>query len=145
MAYLWFKWLHIVAVISWMAGILYLYRLLVYLAERGANADIKALLVLMARRLYKVITLPAMILAYVGGLAMVGLVPTIGHERWFMVKFVLVLLMTHFTVKAGLLIGRFATDAPNLPHSKRLRWLNEVPTILMLIIVYLVVFKPFSG
>jgi putative membrane protein len=144
LAYLWLKWLHIVAVISWMAGILYLYRLLVYLAERGSDPSNKELLLLMARRLFKAITLPAMIVSYVAGLGMVGLVPALGHQPWFMAKFVLVLLMTHLTAKAGLLIGRFASGAPKLPTSKRLRWLNEAPTVLLLVIVYLVIFKPFS-
>ena len=144
MAYLWLKWLHIVAVISWMAGILYLFRLLVYLAERGGDPSNKELLLLMARRLFKAITLPAMIVSYVAGLGMVGLVPALGHQPWFMAKFVLVLLMTHMTAKAGLLIGRFASGGPKLPTSKRLRWLNEAPTVLLLVIVYLVIFKPFS-
>jgi len=141
--YLWFKWLHIVSVISWMAGILYLYRLLIYLAERGSQPEIKSLLVLMARRLFKYITVPAMVVSYLAGLAMVGLMPEIAKGGWFGAKFLLVLGLTHFTVKAGLLIGRFEKGVPNLPTSKRLRILNEVPTVLMLVIVWLVVFKAF--
>lgn len=141
--YLWLKWLHVVSVISWMAGILYLYRLLIYLAERGANADIKGLLVLMARRLFKYITVPAAAVSYIAGLGMVAVMPAIAKGHWFGLKFILVLALTHYTVKAGLLIGRFEKGADNLPSSKRLRVLNEVPTVLMLVIVWLVLFKPF--
>ena len=141
--YLWLKWLHVVSVISWMAGILYLYRLLIYLAERGANADIKGLLVLMARRLFKYITVPAAAVSYIAGLGMVAVMPAIAKGHWFGLKFILVLGLTHYTVKAGLLIGRFEKGADNLPSSKRLRVLNEVPTVLMLVIVWLVLFKPF--
>ncbi|MEN9835810.1 MAG: hypothetical protein RL011_2003 [Pseudomonadota bacterium] len=141
--YLWLKWLHVVSVISWMAGILYLYRLLIYLAERGSNGEIKDLLVLMARRLFKYITIPAAVVSYVAGLGMVAVLPEIAKGHWFGAKFILVLALTHFTVKAGLLIGRFEKGAENLPTSKKLRWLNEAPTVLMLVIVYLVLFKPF--
>ncbi|MBM4252565.1 MAG: TIGR00701 family protein [Deltaproteobacteria bacterium] len=141
--YLWLKWLHVVSVISWMAGILYLYRLLIYLAERGSNGEIKDLLVLMARRLFKYITVPAAVVSYVAGLGMVAVMPEIAKGHWFGAKFILVLALTHFTVKAGLLVGRFEKGAANLPTSKKLRWLNEAPTVLMLVIVYLVLFKPF--
>ena len=141
--YLWLKWLHVVSVISWMAGILYLYRLLIYLAERGANSEIKDLLVLMARRLFKYITIPAAVVSYVAGLGMVAVMPEIAKGHWFGAKFILVLALTHFTVKAGLLIGRFENGVENLPTSKRLRVLNEAPTVLMLLIVWLVLFKPF--
>jgi putative membrane protein len=143
MLYLFAKWLHIVAVISWMAGLLYLYRLLIYLAERGENKDNHALLCLMARRLYKVITIPAMIVAVLAGFSMVGMQPAIGASGWFMVKFVAVLGMLHFTVKGGRLVGRFEQRSPKVPTSRALRIMNEIPTILMLIIVAMVVFKPF--
>lgn len=143
MLYLWAKWLHIVAVISWMAGILYLYRLLIYLVERGSNPEVKSLLVLMARRLGRYITVPAMVITYVAGLGMVALNPEIAKGGWFGAKFLLVLLLTHFTVKALVLTGRYEKGLPNLPDSKRLRIYNEVPTVLMLVIVYLVLFKPF--
>ena len=143
MLFLWIKWLHIVAVISWMAGILYLYRLLIYLAERGSQPDIHDLLVLMARRLLKYITIPAATVAVASGFGMVALMPSLAASGWFGAKFLLVLGLLHFTAKAGLTLKRFAAHDPKVPTAKTLRILNEMPTLLMLVIVYLVLFKPF--
>ena len=142
--YLFWKWLHIVAVISWMAGILYLYRLLIYHSERGrSQPSIHELLSLMERRLYRYITVPAMTVAVVAGLFMVGLAPQIGQTGWFGAKFILVLILILATLYAGKLHKTAAMDPGRLPHAKALRYLYEVPTILMLAIVALVVFKPF--
>lgn len=141
--YLFFKWLHLVAVISWMAGILYLYRLLIYEAERGAKPEIHELLIFMARRLYRIITIPAMVVAFVGGIGMLTLNPTLAQSGWLQLKLVCVIGLAFATRYAGTLIGRFEQRLPNLPTSKRLRLLNEVPTILMLIIVGMAVFRPF--
>lgn len=143
MLYLFFKWLHIVAVISWMAGLLYLYRLLIYLRERSGNRDNKELLAMMARRLLKVITIPAAVVTFVAGAGMLGLQPALAATGWFGVKFLCVLLMLHFTAKAGLLIGRIERGEGKVPTSKALRIMNEMPTLLLLIIVWMVVFKPF--
>ena len=79
MLYLGFRWLHFVAVISWMAGILYLYRLLIYQAERGGSPESSELLTLMARRLYRYITRPAMIVSFVGGLGMLSQRPEVAR------------------------------------------------------------------
>ena len=126
-----------------MAGIFYLYRLLIYLAERGDNPEIHALLSLMARRLYVIITRTAMILSFVAGTFMLVLHPDILQGRWLHVKLTLVLVMAGATIYAGWLVGRFAQKAPNLPTSRRLRMLNELPTLLMMIIVWMAVFRPF--
>ncbi len=142
--YLFWKWLHIVAVISWMAGILYLYRLLIYHSERGTkDHSIHELLSLMEHRLYRYITIPAMLVAAFAGLFMVALVPDLGRTGWFGSKFALVLILMLATFYAGKLQRDAAIDASRLPNSKTLRFLNEVPTLLMLAIVALVVFKPF--
>lgn len=142
--YLFWKWLHIVAVISWMAGILYLYRLLIYHSELGrSQPSIHELLSLMERRLYRYITVPAMTVAVAAGLFMVGLAPQIGQTGWFGAKFILVLILILATLYAGKLHQAGSLDPGRLPRSKALRYLNEVPTILMLAIVALVVFKPF--
>ncbi len=144
MLYLIVKWLHIVAVISWMAGILYLYRLLIYQAERGPQSqEIHALLALMSQRLYRYITVPAMSVATLAGLGMVALSPALVRAGWFHAKFTLVLGLIAATIYAGRLVVRAAVRAQNLPASKTLRLLNEVPTLLMLVIVGLVVLKPF--
>jgi putative membrane protein len=143
MMYLTVKWLHIVSIISWMAGILYLYRLLIYLRERGSNADIRELLVLMARRLFKYITIPAAVASLVTGITFIVLSPAVAKGGWFHLKFLCVLGLFHFTAKAGLLIGRFERQEQNLPSSTTLRIFNEIPTVLMLIIVAMAVFRPF--
>lgn len=141
--YLSLKWLHIVAIISWMAGILYQYRLLIYLAERGHSPESHELLSMMARKLYKVITFPAMVVSFLLGFGVLGTVPTYASTGWFGIKFLCVLLLAGSTLYAGWLVRKFSENAANLPTGKQLRWLNEVPTILMIIIVAMVVFKPF--
>ncbi len=142
--YLFWKWLHIVAVIAWMAGILYLYRLLIYHSERGKlEPSTHALLSLMEMRLYRYITVPAMLVAVAAGLTMVAIVPDLGRTGWFGTKFALVLALILATLFAGKLHKDGAADPGTLPASRTLRILNEVPTLLMLLIVGLVVFKPF--
>ncbi|MDD9950948.1 MAG: CopD family protein [Zetaproteobacteria bacterium] len=145
MLFLWVKWLHIVSVICWMAGILYLYRLLVYHAEKGLTSkDNHELLSLMEKRLYRYITLPAMILTWAAGIWMITLQPamwTMG--KWLHIKFGLVILLTGATHAAGAFIKKFQTLPESAPSSKKLRFLNEIPTLLMLVIVWLVIFKPF--
>jgi protoporphyrinogen IX oxidase len=141
--YLFFKWLHLVAVISWMAGILYLYRLLIYHAERGDRAEIHDLLSLMAKRLYRFITLPAMIIAALGGTGMIVLNPSLLATGWVQLKLVCVLAIVVATLYAGRLMRKFSKKELNLPTGFQLRVLNEVPTVLMLIVVALAVFRPF--
>jgi putative membrane protein len=149
MTFLFFKWLHIVAVISWMAGILYLYRLFVYHAENLGKAEIHNLLTVMESRLMKYITRPAMIVTWIAGFAMVFLNPSIAAGHWFSTKFILVFILTFSSEKGGGYVRKFAKHGMEqnaselLPSSKKFRIYNEVPTILMLIIVALVVFKPF--
>lgn len=149
MAFLFFKWLHIVAVISWMAGVLYLYRLFVYHAENLGKQESHDLLTIMENRLMRYITRPAMIVTWIAGLAMVFHTPAVAAGGWFGVKFLLVLGLTFSSEKGGAYVKKFAAhgmdeDAANiLPTSKKFRMLNEVPTVLMIIIVGLVIFKPF--
>ena len=137
--------LHVIAIISWMAGILYLYRLLIYGKEKGpTNTEIHDLLSLMSKRLYKYITVPAMSVAWICGLSMVAIAPTLFADTWFKVKFASALLLTISTIYAGRLVKTQSQDSNALPPSKRLRYLNEVPTLLMIIIVIMVIIKPFN-
>ncbi len=140
--YLTLKWLHIVAVISWMAGILYLYRLLIYLVENIDNPDNQKLLQIMANRLYRYITMPAMGITWIAGFGIVIASPGV-IAGWFHVKFLMVLFLTFSTIYSKRILGRIERRETNLPTSKKLRVLNEVPTLLMFIIVGLVIFKPF--
>jgi putative membrane protein len=142
--YLFFKWLHLVAVISWMAGILYLFRLYVNHAEFGKTSqDVHRLLTRMEQRLYKIITVPAMITAFVGGLSMVAINPGIAQGGWFHVKFTAVIALAGLTGYAGKLRRKFAAQDPGVPSVKALRIANEVPAVLMMIIVGMAVFRPF--
>lgn len=126
-----------------MAGILYLYRLLIYLAEKGSNPEIHSLLCLMSRRLYRYITVPAMIASFVGGLGMIYLNSSLLLMGWLHVKLTALLFLVISTLYAGHLQAKFALQDPLVPTSKTLRFLNEVPTLLMMLIVAMAVFKFF--
>ncbi|MBP9708776.1 MAG: CopD family protein [Oligoflexales bacterium] len=142
------KYVHIIAVISWMAGILYIYRLFVYHAE---NIESKRLInekrlvheqfCLMEMRLYKYITFPAMLVAFVFAIFMIWLNQALLSYNWFVFKLLAAAGLMASTFYAGYLVKIFRLEMPN-PRSKILRFLNEVPTIAMLIIIAMVVFRP---
>ncbi len=138
--YLWVKALHVVAVISWMAGLLYLPRLFVYHAEAGLGAQAGTFKI-MERRLYRYIMTPAMTLAWITGiyLALEGGALSSG---WFHAKATLVVLLSAAHIHDGVLMRRFAQDA-NAHSPRYYRILNEVPTLLMIGIVILAIVKPF--
>ncbi len=139
--YSWFLALHIIAVMAWMAGMLYLPRLYVYHAGAKPGSELSETFKVMERRLLRAIINPAMIAAWVLGL----LLATLGHhwgEGWFHAK--LALLVGMQLVHAGYARWRrhFAADANT--HGERFyRIMNEVPTVLMILIVLLAVLKPF--
>lgn len=142
--YLFSKWLHIIAIISWMAGILYLYRLLIYHTERGRdNEEIHNLLALMEKRLYKYITIPAMLVSWIAGLSMIAINNILLSQGWLITKLVFVILLTGSTHYAGKIMKSFAKKQEPYPSGRALRILNEVPTLLMMIIVAMVIFRPF--
>jgi len=144
MVYLWLKWLHIISIISWMAGILYLFRIFVYHASHGKrSADNHELLTLMAYRLYKYITVPAMVLSWIAGLGMVSLNVGFLASGWFSLKLLLVLLMTGCTIYGGTIAVLFKEKSESAPTEKMMRIANEIPTLLMFAIVWLVLFKSF--
>ena len=135
--------LHVIAIISWMAGILYLYRLLVYAAEQGyENNDIVELLQTMTRRLWKAITVPAMVVAWVAGLSMIFINLGTATQTWFIVKLISVILLTLSTLYAGKHVVRYQ-KRETLPTGKHFRIMNEVPTALMIVIVVMVIVRPF--
>ncbi len=138
--YLWIKALHVIAIISWMAGLLYLPRLFVYHAETGSGPQSETFKI-MERRLYRYIMTPAMIVAWLTGLFMAVAAGAFA-QGWFHVKAAFVLLLTGAHFYDRVLLLRFASDAN--PHSPRFfRVLNEVPTLLMIGIVVMVIVKPF--
>ncbi len=141
--YLWFKWLHIVSIISWMAALLYLPRLYVYHAEHGADAPQAETFKVMERRLYKAIMTPAMIASWVFGVALIAAVRIdFSSDYWFWAKLILVFALTGVHGHLGKIRRQFEQD--QIPRSSRyFRIINEVPTVIMLVAVFLVVFKPF--
>jgi len=133
---------HIVAVISWMAGILYLFRLFIYHTEETEEV-VKARFRVMEERLYRIITTPAMVVAFVLGFFMLSFHPQLWRQPWLHGKLFLVIGMAGITGFAGKLRKQLA-DGEKPFTSKQLRFLNEVPTLLMIGIVLLVILKPFS-
>jgi protoporphyrinogen IX oxidase len=140
--YPWVKALHVISVIAWMAGLFYLPRLFVYHAEKSVvGDDTDALFQVMERRLLKAIMNPAMIATWIFGLA---LVLTPGIVDWSMIwpwtKAISVVLMTWFHIWLGIRRKDFAAGRNTLT-GRRYRMMNEVPTLLLIIIVTSVIVK----
>ena len=140
--YLTLKALHLISVISWMAGLLYLPRIFVYHSEVTDNDEQKETFKIMERKLFNYIMMPAMILTWIfGGLLVGSLGVQVFYELWIILKGILVLLLTHYHFYLGKCVRLFAADQ-NTKSSKFFRIINEVPTILLILIVFIVVFKP---
>ena len=141
-SYLLFKSLHLIAVISWMAGLLYLPRIFVYHAEQAGNKNQEEVFKVMERKLFNYIMMPAMIFTYLFSL---GLIHTLGFsvflELWMQIKVVAVAILTYYHFYLGKCVRLFASNQ-NIKSSKFYRIINEVPTILLIIIIFVVVFKP---
>jgi putative membrane protein len=141
--YPWVKALHIVSVIAWMAGLLYLPRLFVYHCAAASGSAQSETFKLMERRLFRGIMNPAMIAVYLFGITLVltpGLVDW--SSGWLHAKLVLVAALTIYHHALGRWRKAFAADANSQP-ARFYRLMNEVPTVLMIAIVVLVVVKPF--
>ena len=138
---LWIKALHVVAVISWMAGLLYLPRVFVYHSEAEKGSKQSETFKVMERRLLQVIMGPAMAVVWVTGLWLAG---KYGYFRqpWFHAKLALVVMMTAVHVVFSVWYKAFAADR-NTRDAKFYRLINELPTLLMIGIVILVIVKPF--
>lgn len=134
---LWVKALHIIAVVSWFAGLFYLPRLFVYHADCEDEVGRKRF-TLMERRLYKQIMNPAMMVTFILGLSLLAWFPVGG---WVVAKFVLVLVLIGFHVWCGRQINRLENG--HGLSAKTYRLVNEIPTVLLIAIVFLVVLKPF--
>ena len=139
--YLLFKSLHLVAVISWMAGLLYLPRIFVYHSEVKDESQ-KNVFKVMERKLYNYIMMPAMILSWLFGILLLhSLGFTVFSELWMQIKGVSILILTHYHFYLGKQLRLFSYDT-NKNSSKFFRIINEIPTVLLIIIVFVVVFKP---
>ena len=133
--------LHILSVISWMVGLLYLPRLFVYHADSEIGTVRAETFKVMERRLLKAIMTPAMIASFVFGLWMCALNPELFSEPWFHVKFAAVFLLAGVHGKFSKMRRLLENDEKPL-SSKSYRIWNEVPTVLMIIIVVMAVAKP---
>ena len=140
--YLILKALHLIAVISWMAGLLYLPRIFVYHVENKKDQNISNTFKVMERKLYYYIMIPAMTLSWLFGLLLIF---SIGFDqftfKWLQIKLILVLILTAYHFFLGTCLKRFNLDL-NTYSSKFYRIFNEVPTILLILIVFIVIFKP---
>lgn len=137
---LWIKALHIIAVIAWMAGMLYLPRLFVYHAEAPTGSPMSETFKVMERRLLKGIINPSMFIVFVTG-PVLAYQTGMWREPWLQAKFALVLGLAAVHGYFGRCVRMFAADA-NQRSPRFFRILNEVPTLLMILIVILVVIKP---
>ena len=133
--------MHLIAIISWMAGLLYLPRIFVYHSEADHESQ-KKVFKTMERKLFYYIMTPAMLLSWFFGLV---LIHEIGFQQlaslWLQLKLVLVILLTAYHFYLGLLLNQFKLDQ-NKKTSKFYRYINEIPTLLLILIVFIVVFKP---
>ena len=140
--YLLFKSLHLIAVISWMAGLLYLPRIFVYHAENSDNKKISDVFKIMEKKLYFYIMTPAMILSWIFGLL---LIHSIGFQQlgqtWMVLKIIFVIFLTLYHFYLGKTLNQFKFDQNTHSH-KFYRLINEIPTILLILIVFVVIFKP---
>tara|TARA_B100000700_G_C14815028_1_gene747079 strand:+ start:328 stop:762 length:435 start_codon:yes stop_codon:yes gene_type:complete len=140
--YLLFKSLHLIAVISWIAGLLYLPRIFVYHVENFQKKEATEVFEIMEMRLYNYIMRPAMLLSWLLGIILVLI---IGIESfsflWLQIKFVLVVLLTIYHEYLGKCI-RLLKSGENEKSSKFYRIINEIPTVLLIFIVFIIIFKP---
>ena len=141
--YLLFKSLHLIVVISWMAGLLYLPRIFVYHTENTQDTNTSKIFKTMERKLYYYIMMPAMVLSWIFGLILISILGfVVINELWMQIKLILVIVLTIYHFYLGNCVSGFANNQNN-NSSKFYRIINEVPTILLIIIVFIVVFKPF--
>ena len=140
--YLLFKSLHLISIISWMAGLLYLPRIFVYHAENNDDKKISDVFKTMEKKLYFFIMTPAMILSWLFGLL---LIHSIGFQqlgqKWMVLKIIFVAFLTLYHFYLGNNLNKFKNDQ-NIHSHKFYRLINEIPTLLLVLIVFVVIFKP---
>ena len=140
--YLLFKSLHLIAVISWMAGLLYLPRIFVYHAEYNLETKTSEIFKIMEKKLFFYIMTPAIVLSWLFGLL---LIQSIGFEQlgqtWMILKIIFVLILTFYHFYLGNILNQFKFNN-NIHSHKFYRYINEIPTILLILIVFVVIFKP---
>ena len=141
-SYLIYKSLHLISVISWMAGLLYLPRIFVYHSENNETNSVSEIFKTMERKLYFFIMYPAMILSWLFALIMLLKNSSLLSAGWMHMKIFLVLFLTIYHFYLGSCLKQFKNDN-NSKSSRFFRITNEIPTILLILIVFLAILKPF--
>ena len=140
--YLLFKSLHLIAVISWMAGLLYLPRIFVYHVENSEKKETTEIFEVMEKRLYFYIMRPAMILSWLFGIILIYISGIdVFSQLWMHIKLGLVVLLTIYHEYLGICLKSLKLNT-NTKTSKFFRIINEVPTIILIFIIFIVIFKP---
>jgi|TARA_B110000211_G_C13728956_1_gene399415 putative membrane protein len=139
--YLLFKSLHLIAVISWLAGLLYLPRIFVYHSEATHDSQ-KNIFKIMERKLYNYIMMPAMLLSWLFGILLIhNLGFSVFSELWMQIKIISVTILTYYHFTLGKYLNDFAIDN-NQKTSRFFRIYNEIPTIILIAVIFIVIFKP---
>ena len=139
--YLLLKSLHLIAVISWMAGLLYLPRIFVYHSEAYHESQ-KEVFKTMERKLYNYIMMPAMLLSWIFGVLLIHSVGlAVLTELWMIIKLVAVIILTYYHFTLGKYLNDFALEN-NTKTAKFFRIYNEIPTIILIVVIFVVIFKP---
>ena len=141
-SYLLLKSLHLIAVISWMAGLLYLPRIFVYHVENKEKKEATDIFEVMEKRLFYYIMIPSMLLTWLFGVILIYINGMeILYQLWIQLKFALVILLSFFNDYLGRCIYSLKNNT-NTRSAKFFRIINEIPTLLLILIVFLVIFKP---
>ena len=141
-SYFLFKSLHLIAVISWMAGLLYLPRIFVYHVENISDQNSSNIFKIMERKLYFYIMMPAMILSWLFGLILISIIGfDVLSTIWIQLKLIFVVLLSFYHFYLGHFLSKLKFDK-NIKTSRFFRIINEAPTILLILIVFIVIFKP---
>ena len=139
--YLLFKSLHLIAVISWMAGLLYLPRIFVYHSVADHESQ-KTVFKTMERKLYNYIMMPAMLLSWLFGILLIhNLGFGVFSELWMQIKVIAVVILTYYHFTLGKYLNDFASEN-NQKTTKFFRIYNEIPTIILIVVIFVVIFKP---
>jgi len=140
--YLLFKSLHLISMISWLAGLLYLPRIFVYHSETKDNLEQTNTFSIMEKKLYNYIMMPAMLSTWFFGFLLIYILDfKILYDLWFQIKIILVIFLTYYHFFLGSCVKVFSINQ-NVKSSKFYRIMNEVPTVLLIFIIFLAVFKP---
>ena len=141
-SYLLFKSLHLIAVVSWMAGLLYLPRIFVYYVENEKKKEATDIFEVMERKLFFYIMWPAMIFTWIFGLILIYLNGIeIFFQLWMQIKIVLVILLSVYNDYLGRCLASLK-NSTNTRSTKFFRIINEIPTVILIIVVFLAIFKP---